>query len=293
MYSIETSDLTKYYGPTRGIENLNLQIKSGEIYGFLGPNGAGKSTTIRLLLKLLLPTRGTFRIFGKDTQKKWKEITGNLSNVPGEIKMYEDISGAYFLNFMSRLSGKPAPLKPELLEAFRLSSSDLQRKIKYYSRGMKQKLAIIQAMQDNPQLLIMDEPSEGLDPLNKEVLYEFLRRFRNEGKTIFFSSHNLPEVEKICDRVGLVRDGKLITEEPVGEFSRKTIRKMTIRFRRKINCTEFDSARWTVVECIDRNLTLLVSGDINPLLKKLSEYEIENLIFPEPSLEETFMKYYN
>jgi ABC-2 type transport system ATP-binding protein len=289
---IEINNVTKYYGQTRGIEDLNLTIHKGEIFGFLGPNGAGKSTTIRLILNLLRPDSGTIKIFNKDLNKYYRHIFKQIGNLPGELTLYEELTGTYFLNYLNSFSGKPAHLQEELITAFQLKSEELKKKIKYYSHGMKQKLGIIQAIQEEPNLLIMDEPSEGLDPLNKNVLYDYLKRFKRIGKTIFFSSHNLAEVDKICDRVGLVRNGKLIAEESIANLKKKMVRRLDIQFKEKVNYNEFKGKNIKIKESKNRLLVLYVTGDIDWIIKKISGYEIENLIFPESTLEDTFMTYY-
>jgi ABC-2 type transport system ATP-binding protein len=289
---IEIKNLTKYYGQTRGIEDLNLTIRKGEIFGFLGPNGAGKSTTIRLILNLLRPDSGTIKIFNKDLNKCSRHIFKQIGNLPGELTLYEELTGIYFLNYLNSFSRKPAHLQEELITAFQLKRDELGKKIKYYSHGMKQKLGIIQAIQEEPDLLIMDEPSESLDPLNKSVLYDYLKRFKRIGKTIFFSSHNLAEVDKICDRVGLVRNGKLIAEESIANLKKKMVRRMDIQFKEKVNFIEFKGKNITIKKSKNRRLVLYVTGDIDWIIKKISGYEIENLIFPESTLEDTFMTYY-
>jgi ABC-2 type transport system ATP-binding protein len=289
---IEINNLTKYYGKTRGIEDLNLKIHKGEIFGFLGPNGAGKSTTIRLILNLLKPDSGNIKIFDKEVKKNYHHIFKHIGNVPGELTLYEELTGAYFLNYIASFSGNPPYLREKLTEAFQLSKDILAKKIKYYSRGMKQKLGIIQAMQEEPDLLIMDEPSEGLDPLNKNVLYDFLKRFKKKDKTIFFSSHNLTEVDKICDSVGLVRNGKLIAEESILNLKKKMVRRMEIQFKDNINADKFKNRSITIKEYKNKHLVLYVTGSIDWLIKKISEYEIQNIIFPESTLEDTFMTYY-
>jgi ABC-2 type transport system ATP-binding protein len=290
---IETSALTKYYNKHKGIENLNLRIVAGEVFGFLGPNGAGKSTTIRLILNLIYPTAGRIKIFGQDVRSNYHRIFKEIGNVPGEFRLYEELSGRYFLDYMTATSARESILQQELITAFQLTTQDLNKKIKYYSHGMKQKLAIIQAMQGSPQLLIMDEPSEGLDPINKNILYQYIQKFKTEGKTVFFSSHYLAEVEKICDRVGLVRAGTLIAEETISDLKKKMVRKMDITFAESVNPRQLQMAGVKVSEQHPNRCVLLVSGDINPLLKKVTEFKIANLVFPEASLEETFLTYYN
>jgi len=289
---IETLNLTKYYGQVCGIEELNLEIEKGELFGFLGPNGAGKSTTIRLLLNLLIPTLGEVRIFGKDLRNNYKSIFSNIGYVPGELKLYEELTGAYFLAYMNSFHLKPASLKQELVSDFQLTDADLHKKIKHFSRGMKQKLGIIQALQIEPDLLIMDEPSEGLDPLNKNVLYSYLEKLKNRGKTIFFSSHNLSEVEKICDRIGLVKDGKLIAHETLESLKRKMIRQMQVEFHNKIDTQVFNFPGIKDLQKNENTFTLTISGDLNPILKILAENPVKRMIFPEPSLEDMFMTYY-
>ena len=285
--------LTKYYGKSRGIEDLSLNINKGEIFGFLGPNGAGKSTTIRLMLNLLRPSSGTVEIFNKNVQKHYAEIFKHLGNVPGELKLYEELTGHYFLDYMNKFSRQKPKWRDELINAFHLNKADLNKKIKHYSHGMKQKLGIIQALQDDPDLVIMDEPSEGLDPMNKNILYEYLVKFKAAGKTIFFSSHYLAEVEKICDRVGLVRRGKLITQESISSLKEKMVRRLEVIFAQPVSARDFDLQNTDILEQNSHRLVLNVSADINQVLKQIAKYEIKNLVFPEPSLEDTFMAFYN
>jgi ABC-2 type transport system ATP-binding protein len=289
---IEIAGLTKYYKTVRGIENVNLAIMRGEVFGFLGPNGAGKSTTIRLLLNLIQPTRGRITVFGQDIRKHYYTLFQNIGNVPGEFRLYEEVTGQYFLDYMQSFRKGQAVLQDELLQAFQLSRSDLEKKIKHYFHGMKQKLAIVQALQHQPALLVMDEPSEGLDPLNKNVLYRYIGRFKAEGKTVFFSSHYLAEVEKICDRVGLVRNGSLIAVEKISELKKKMIRKLEISFSEPVEPGMFRMPGIRIAEQNGNRFLLLVGGDLNALIQKISRYKIENLVFPEPSLEETFLTFY-
>jgi len=289
---IQVSHLTKYYGKSLGIEDINLEIHKGEIFGFLGPNGAGKSTTIRLMLNLLRPSLGSVKIFNKNVQKHYDKIFNNIGNVPGELRLYEELTGHNFLNYMNKFSHQESKWQKELINAFHLSNADLNKKIKHYSHGMKQKLGIIQALQDDPELIIMDEPSEGLDPINKNVLYDYLQKFKATGKTIFFSSHYLAEVEKICDRVGLVKNGKLITKETISSLKDKMIRRLEVTFAQAFLVDDFDLQNTNIIAQGPRRLVLNVSGNINLLLKQIAKYEVKNLVFPEPSLEDTFMTFY-
>jgi beta-exotoxin I transport system ATP-binding protein len=292
MSIIVIRHLTKYYGKFLGIKDINFRVEPGEIFGFLGPNGAGKSTTIRLMLNLILPSSGEVTLFNKNVNIHYAHLFNAIGNVPGELTLYGNLTGRYFLTYMNRFSRKMPKWQAELVQAFALEPSDLNKKIKYYSHGMKQKLAIIQALQDDPELVIMDEPSEGLDPINKNILYQYLKRFKSMGKTIFFSSHDLAEVEKICDRVALVRKGRLIAEESLSDLKEKMVRRMEITFAGPVPKEAFGLANTTIVEQDSHRLILNVRGDINPLLKIIATYEVANLIFPEPSLEETFMDFY-
>jgi ABC-2 type transport system ATP-binding protein len=289
---IQTENLTKYYGKHLGIENLNFEIKKGELFGFLGPNGAGKSTTIRLLLNLLKPTSGKAYLFGKEVQKNYPILFQRIGNVPGELKLYEELTGTQFLDFMNSFNNRPPLLRDELINAFRLDDDDLKKDIKHYSRGMKQKLGIIQAMQEKPELLIMDEPSEGLDPLTRNVLYDYLLRLKEDGATIFFSSHNLAEVEKISDHVGLVKEGQFIALEPNAELKKKMVRKIEIDFFNDIDVNDFILPSLKLISQDNKKLVFQVRGEIDPLLKHLSKFRIKNLVFPEPSLEDMFMTFY-
>jgi ABC-2 type transport system ATP-binding protein len=291
---IELSALTKFYGKARGIDNLNLSISEGEIFGFLGPNGAGKSTTIRLLLHLIHPDSGDIRVFGQRLEESYHHIFRDIGNVPGELHMYESLTGNYFLDFMNRLSaGREPVLRADLSRRFGLDDKTLQRRIKYYSRGMKQKLALISAMQEKPRLLVMDEPSEGLDPLTRSTLYEILEEFQRDGHTVFFSSHNLAEVEKICNRVGLVRESKLIALDSIAEMKNKKLRRLDISFAVDVNKERLQIEGAQVEQLSPRQFVIHYSGDLNRLLIVINQYPLVNMVFPEPSLEELFMGYYN
>lgn len=210
---IETQGLIKYYGKTRGIEDLNLSVKEGEIFGFLGPNGAGKTTIIRLLLDLIHPTSGRANIFGLDSHRNSLEIRQKIGYIPGELNLYPNMKARDLLNYLARFyNGLDLGFILGLTKRFKL---DLERKIKTYSKGMKQMLGIIQAFMNDPDLLILDEPTSGLDPFMQQEIYNLFEETKNKGKTISLSSHNLYEVQKICDRVGIVREGRLVAIENI------------------------------------------------------------------------------
>lgn len=289
---IRTENLTKYYGKHLGVENLNFEIKKGELFGFLGPNGAGKSTTIRLLLNLLKPSSGKAYMFGKEVQKYYSTLLKRIGNVPGELKLYEELTGIHFLDYMNSFNENPPKLRTELLEAFQLTDPDLEKKVKHYSRGMKQKLAIIQAMQEKPDLLIMDEPSEGLDPLNRNILYEYLLKLKSDGITIFFSSHNLAEVDRISDHVGLVKEGRFIALEPNADLKKKMVRRLEIEFYDKFIPGDLNLPSLEIISHQDNKIIFQVKGEIDPILKAVATFKIKNLVFPEPSLEDMFLTFY-
>jgi ABC-2 type transport system ATP-binding protein len=287
---IKTFGLTKYYGKTRGIENLNLEIAQGEIFGFLGPNGAGKTTTIRLLLNLIRSTRGNAQIFGLDTCQNYLEIHQRLGYVPGDVVLYDGMIGSEFLSLMGSFhKGHNGQRLRQLQQRFEL---DLSRQTQTYSKGMKQKLVIIQALMNDPELLIMDEPTLGLDPLMQRQFYELLLEEKKRGKTIILSSHILPEVERVCDRIGIVRDGRLVDIELVADLKHKKVRRMHLVLSREMAQDELKLERVDIISVKGKQVELKVHDEIPSLLKQLCQLPIEDMSFPEASLEDTFMEFY-
>ena len=290
---IKTEALTKLYGQTVGIQELNLEIREGEIFGFLGPNGSGKTTTMRLLTGFLRPTRGRATVLGLDAWKEATRVKAHLGFLPDFPALYQNLTGLELLDYLGRLHrGREPVLRSPLCEQLELSQRDLKRKIKGYSRGMQQKLALIQALQHDPQLLIMDEPTEGLDPLMQQTLFQILRQFQAKGRTIFISSHILPEVEKLCHRVGILREGTLVTVKEVEELRRLKVRRMDVVLAREVPTGDFQLPGVVSVERNGRNLHFLVQGDINPLLRELAKLDLENLVFEEAHLEDIFLEFY-
>ncbi len=288
---IKTYGLTKYYGKVRGIEDLDLTVEEGEIFGFLGPNGAGKTTTIRLLLDLLRPTRGHAEIFGLDTRRYSWQIRQRLGNVPGEDYLYEDMTGDALLDLLGSLHrGDHGQRRQELAERLEI---DLARKIKGYSTGMKQKVTLIQALMNDPELLILDEPTSGLDPIMQQEVYDILLEEKARGKTIFLSSHILPEVERVCDRVGIVREGHLVDVEALPDLKRKKVRKMEVIFKEEIAPEMLTIDEVEVVSKEGRRVNLTVHGNVDKLIKRLAELDAEDVVFPEATLEDTFMTFYS
>lgn len=288
---IKTYGLTKYYGKVRGVEDLDLEVEQGEIFGFLGPNGAGKTTTIRLLLDLIRPTKGHAEIFGLDTRRYSWQIRQRLGNVPGDDFLYEDMTGDALLDLLGRLHrGDHGARRQELAERLEI---DLGRKIKGYSTGMKQKVTLIQALMNDPELLILDEPTSGLDPIMQQEVYDILLEEKARGKTVFLSSHILPEVERVCDRVGIVREGHLVDLEALPDLKRKKVRKMEVIFKEEIAPEMLTMDEVEVVSKEGRRVNLTVHGNVDKLIKRLAELEVEDVVFPEATLEDTFMTFYS
>ena len=291
MAVIKTFGLTKYYDKTRGIEDLNLEIAQGEIFGFLGPNGAGKTTTIRLLLNLIRSTRGNAQIFGLDTRQNYLEIHQRLGYVPGDVVLYDGMTGSEFLSLMGSFhKGHNGQRLHQLQQRFEL---DLSRQTQTYSKGMKQKLVIIQALMNDPELLILDEPTLGLDPLMQRQFYELLLEEKKRGKTIILSSHILPEVERVCDRIGIVRNGHLVDIELVADLKHKKVRRMHLVLSREMTKDELKLERAAIISIKGKHVELKVHDEIPSLLKQLCQLPLEDMSFPEASLEDTFMEFYD
>jgi ABC-2 type transport system ATP-binding protein len=287
---ISVSNLTKFYGGTLGVRNINFTVNQGEIFGFLGPNGAGKTTTIRMLLDLLRPSSGEINIFGHEIYKHSLEIRKRCGYVPGNFSAYGNMTGADFLRFVASMrKAEPGP-QESLIVRFQLSKNDLSQKIKHLSHGTLQKLGLIQAFFHRPDLLILDEPTIGLDPLMQEEFYRLLREMQIEGKTIFFSSHNLPEVEKVCHRIAIIRQGELVALETLEGLKKKKLKRLKFTLSRPVPDLDLPGA--DLVDQNDLSYEYLVAGDIQTLLQRLSTLPIEDLTLPEPDLEEVFMAYY-
>lgn len=291
---IETFGLTKYYpkGIT-GIKDLSLTVHAGEIYGFLGSNGAGKTTTIRLLLNLIFPTSGRGRIFNHDIVKKRLEICKDIGYIPGSIRPHRHMTGEDFLDYMGRFFAKTdVDYRRQLLDRFEFAAADLQRHVKQYSSGMARKIAIVQAFQHRPRLLIMDEPTEGLDPVMQYNFYELLKDYRDNGGTAFISSHHLREVDQVCDGAAIVRKGELVAVEKVNDLMNHMARPVHVRLKKPIKRSELESEVWEVVSLEDKDVHARLTGDMDVLIKFLAKFEVEDLSLPNLSLEDIFLSYY-
>lgn len=289
---IEIRDLTKFYGKIRGIEKVNLEIEEGEIFGFIGPNGAGKSTTIRILLNLIFPTSGSAKILGMDVIHETKKIKRRVGYIPSDANAYASMKVYEFLSYCARFYGilNVDGRIGELSDLFEL---DLKRKISELSMGNRKKVSIIQSLLHNPEILIVDEPTTGLDPLMQATLFELLRKENRRGMTIFFSSHILSEVQLLCKRIAIIKEGKIIKLEDIEQLRKKQLKKVRIEFETRVK-----DENWNLqgiegpITSFDNIRSFLYSGSINELISFLSGKKMTNLIIEEPSLEEIFMHYY-
>jgi len=290
MAAIETLGLTKFYGKSRGIIDLSLSINEGELFGYLGPNGAGKTTTIRCLLGLIFPTEGSASIFGMDIVQDSAAIRSRTGYVSGDPYFYPKMTGRETINYVARLRPGHAPvLKDSLIKHL---DFDVGKRCKDYSRGNRQKLAIVLGLMHDPDLLILDEPTLGLDPIMQKEFYEVLKDFRNRGKTVFLSSHILSDVDKTCERVGIIKEGKLVTVENVSELESKKVHSVRATFVKAYKKEDFKLPGVTIVEANDRSIELKVTGEIDPVIKALGKSTLVDLDFEHASLEEVFLEFY-
>jgi ABC-2 type transport system ATP-binding protein len=289
---IEIHELTKQYGKDRGIDHVNLEIREGEIFGFIGPNGAGKSTTIRILLNLIFPSGGQAKIMGMDVIRNTKEIKKKTGYIPSDANVYPSMRVdeflSYCLRFYNMRNGENRIY--ELCDWFELASD---RRISDLSMGNRKKVAIVQSILHQPELLIMDEPTTGLDPLMQEKFFEIMRRENDKGMTIFFSSHNLSEVQQFCKRVAIIKEGKIIRVEEIENLRKKQLKRVHIEFENPEGSENFTIPGMENILYGPGNLVSFVySGDINQFVSLLSNKKIIDLTLEEPSLEEIFLHFY-
>jgi ABC-2 type transport system ATP-binding protein len=292
--AISIHGIAKRYGKLAAVSNLNLEVTPGEIIGFLGLNGAGKTTTIRILLDLLRPTSGRAFLFGHDCQAEGLEARALTGYLPGEMGIYSDLTGREVLEFLAGLTRQAVDQqnRRELQERLELPDGDLRRKLREYSTGMKRKLGLIQAFQADPRLLILDEPTEGLDPLMQESFYQLLADVRRRGRTVFMSSHVLSEVERVCDRIALLRKGELVLLSSVGETRRLAARRVQVSFTADVNLAPGLPPGHEIVEVKPRLWDLRVEGPLGLLLQVLAGLPVKDIEVREVRLEDVLIKYY-
>jgi len=289
MRVIEVNQLTKYYGKSRGIVDLSIEVEEGEIFGFIGPNGAGKSTTIRLLLSLIHPTSGSACLFGKDIISAGAEIRKDIGYLPSEVFYYEDMKVIDLLKYSaSFFKGDSSSRIKELSDLMEL---ELDRRIRDLSYGNKKKVGIVQGLLHSPRLLFLDEPTSGLDPLMQRKFFDLIRQENDRGVTVFFSSHILGEVQRLCNRVGIIREGKLVEVSDIRSLQQNNYKKI----RLNVNGENPISADLPGVSNLQKENGLVqffFRGDINNILRKLALTDVSDISIEEPSLEEIFMHYY-
>jgi beta-exotoxin I transport system ATP-binding protein len=288
---IETRDLTVYYGKHRGIRSVNLLVEKGEVFGFLGPNGAGKTTTQRVLLDVIRPTQGQALVFGLDCRKDGVDIRKRIGYLPGELSLYSNMTGKQFLSTMASLEARKMDpsYRQELCERLDLDPS---RKIKEYSRGNKQKIGVVAAFMSKPDLVVLDEPTTGLDPLIQQIVMEIVREVKADGRTVFLSSHILQEVQAVCDRVGIIRNGELIKTERVETLTKQRYKRLRLTFRSAPPTDAFTIEGVVETGRTGSTVRLEVRHGLEEVMKKAVALGIEDLDTEAVTLEEVFLAFY-
>ena len=290
---IQTNDLTVFYGKHRGISGVNLTVEKGEVFGFLGPNGAGKSTTQRVLLDVIRPSKGSASIFGLDCQTDGSAIRERVGYLPGELSLYPGMKGEQFLNLLASVNGKTVDkaYRKSLYDRLQLDPS---RKMSQYSRGNKQKVGIVAAFMSKPDLLILDEPTGGLDPLIQQTVMELVQEVKEDGRTVFFSSHILPEVEAVCDRVGIIREGELIQTSSVDALTKQAFKRLRLTLRETPAADSFTKIDGvTETGRRDNEVDLQVTANIEDVMRGALSFGLDDFDILPVTLEEIFLAFYD
>src|SRR5581483_1072249 len=287
---IAIENLAKAYGNVQAVRGISMSVERGEIFGFLGPNGAGKTTTIRCMLDVIRPTSGAIRVLGLDAQRKTHELHRHIGYLPGDVRLPGRMTGRQIIHYFASLQGREPVLLNKLVDLFDV---ELKRPIKGYSKGMRQKIGIVLAFMCDPDVLLLDEPTSGLGPLLQKVFNEFLLEEQARGKTIFMSSHIMSDVEKVCQRVAVIRRGLLVTVEAVEALREKAGQQVTVEFGDEVSGEELERIPG-VSEIRKTNGTyhFNISGSMDALVKALSQHQVERLHSQEAPLEEVFLKFY-
>lgn len=282
--------LQKSYGPIKAVKGISLCVQQGEIFGFLGPNGAGKTTTIRCMLDVIRPSEGTIRVFGLDAQHDILSMHQHIGYLPGDVRLPGQMTGKQIIDYFAHLQGREPVLLKDLVARFDV---EMKRPLKGYSKGMRQKIGIVLAFMCDPEVLILDEPTSGLDPLMRNIFNTLLLEEQARGKTIFMSSHIMSEVEKVCHRVAIIRQGELVTVEAVEALRQKAGQRATVEFGDVVASEELEGIPGVSDVTQDNgSYHLHVSGSMDALIKTLSRHEVTHLLVEEAPLEEVFLKYY-
>jgi ABC-2 type transport system ATP-binding protein len=289
--AIDCTRLTKHYGPRRGVIDLDLDVRAGEVFGFLGPNGAGKSTTIHLLVGQIRPSRGAANVLGLDCWRDRDAVQRRVGFLPGELALYDRLTGAEMLDYLATLrGGVSSHVVSALVERFKV---ELDRPIRELSMGNRQKLGLVQAFMHEPELVILDEPTLGLDPLIQREFHQLLAEVRDRGRTVFLSSHTLSEVERVADRVAIIRDGALVEVAEVSRLKQLAVRRIDFEFALPVGPAAFDGVDGVRhVEIDGREVRVEVEGSLAQVMKVAADHEVVNLHVREADLEEIFLTYY-
>ena len=288
--ALEARQLTRYYGRVRGIENVDLKVEPGEIFGLLGPNGAGKTTTIRLLLDFIRPTSGSAQLLGLDSRRDSKEIRRRVGYLQGDFASYSDLTPRQLANYFGHLRGGGIGNALAYMDRLDLEPD---RKFGVLSKGNRQKVGLVQALMSEPELLILDEPTSGLDPLMQREFREVMAELKSEGRTVFLSSHDLSEAESVCDRVAIIRDGHIVAVESIETLRRRTLRSLSIEFAEPADPASFAGlANVRDVSVDGPVLTCKVTGSVDAVIKAAARNTVLNITAENSSLEEIFMNFY-
>ena len=289
---ISIKSLTKYYGKFLAVSDISFSVNKGEIFGLIGPNGAGKSTTMRSILNFIKPSEGEITINGLDSQKDYIKIRNLIGYLPGEFSIYDNLSGEEYISHILHLRSKSNKI-PNIKKLATRFDLDLSKKSKKLSKGNKQKIGIIQAFCHDPEILILDEPTSGLDPLKQQEFEDLVLEFKNQGKTIFISSHVLPEVETLCDRVAIIKNGQIIAEDKMADLKKKSLNRIEVQFSKDFDVDKLRKNIGISKVTGDSNKYIFdIEGNLDKFIKELANHEIENLKTIEPDLEEIFLSYY-
>jgi ABC-2 type transport system ATP-binding protein len=287
---IEITQLRKAYGTIQAVKDISISVERGEIFGFLGPNGAGKTTTIRCMLDVIRPTAGSIRVLGLDAQHDTLALHQRIGYLPGDVRLPGDMTGRQIINYFSRLQGREPVLLDKLVERFEV---EMKRPLRSYSKGMRQKIGVVLAFMCDPDVLILDEPTSGLDPLVQRTFNAFLLEEQARGKTIFMSSHIMSDVEKVCQRVAVIRQGELVTVEKVETLRQKAGQRVTVEFGDRVTAEDLNHiAGVSNVGTTNGAYHFNIGGSMDPLIKALSQHEVLRLQVEEAPLEEVFLKFY-